>query len=178
MHDLTIELAKPDEKALLSRLLQLYFFDSTPWSGEDIQEDGRYECNDESLLNYSDSTDSYCAYILRVDGKPAGFALLEDQEFQGKQLTEFADLFVLPKYRRLGVGSAVVTKLVLDSERTWLFAIFRNDLQALRYWQSSFKRLPFRSVRATEDPEDDRFHLFIINESKSAGDASQETPSK
>jgi predicted acetyltransferase len=171
MHNLSIELAKPGEKALLSRLLQLYFFDSTPWSGEDIQEDGRYDCNDDNLLSYSDSAGTYRAYILRVDGKPAGFALVEDVEFEGKQISEFADLFVLPKYRRLGLASAATRKLVLDSERTWLFAVFRKDEQALRYWQSSFKRLPFKSVRAAEDQEDDRFHLFVINESSAAGDA-------
>jgi predicted acetyltransferase len=171
MHELSIDLAKPEEKALLSRLLQLYFYDSTPWSDEDIKEDGRFECDDDNLLNYNDSANTYRAYILRVDGKPAGFALVEDLEFQGRQLSEFADLFVLPKYRRLGLASAVTTQIVLNSDGTWLFAIFRKDLQAMRYWQSAFRRLPFKSVRAAEAPEDDRFHLFIINEPQSEGDA-------
>ena len=164
MHDLSIEPAKPEEKALLFRLLQLYFFDSTRWSGEDVQEDGSYECDEDGLTNYFDSQSGNRAYILRVDGKPAGFALVEAVPFEGKEISEFADLFVLPKYRRLGLASATATQIVINSQSPWLFAIFRSDGEALRYWKSSFKRLPFRSVRAADNAKDDRFHLFVVNE--------------
>jgi predicted acetyltransferase len=164
MNDLSIEPATLKDKTLLFRLLQLYFFDSTHWSGEDLQEDGLYECDEDGLLNYFDSIKGNRAYILRVSGKPAGLALVEDVPFEGKQISEFADLFVLPKYRRLGLASAATTQIVVNSEKPWLFAIFRKDREAMRYWQASFNRLPFRSVRAADDPADERFHFFVINE--------------
>ncbi|MDW5418718.1 GNAT family N-acetyltransferase [Iodobacter sp. CM08] len=164
MHQLSIEPAKPEDKTLLFRLLQLYFFDSTQWSEEDLQEDGLYECEEEGLLSYFGSDERSRAYILRVDGKPAGLALIDSVQFEGKQISEFADLFVLPKYRRLGLASAATTQIVINSKNPWLFAIFRKDQEAKRYWQASFKRLPFRSVRAADDPAEDQFHLFVVNE--------------
>lgn len=164
MHSLSIQPAKSEEKALLFRLLQLYFFDSTRWSGEDLQEDGLYECGEAGLTIYFDSDSGNRAYLLRVDGKPAGFALVETVPFEGREISEFADLFVLPKYRRLGLASAATTRIVINSAEPWLLAIFRSDGEAMRYWKSSFKRLPFRSVRTVDDANDDRFHLFVVNE--------------
>lgn len=171
MHELSIEPATLDDKTLLFRLLQLYFFDSTHWSDEDLQEDGLYECEEAGLLSYFDSNKGDRAYILRVGGKPAGLALVEEVPFEGKRISEFADIFVLPKYRRLGLASAATTQIVVNSENPWLFAIFRKDQEARRYWQSSFKRLPFRSVRAADDPAEDRFHFFVVNEQAVQRDA-------
>lgn len=171
MHDLSVEAAKHQDKDLLSRLLQLYFFDSTHWSKEDIQEDGLYECDEESLLNFLDSESSYRAYILRVDGRPAGFALVEDVSFEGTLISEFADLFVLPKSRRLGLASLATRRLVVNSDKAWLIAVFREDAEAMRFWQSAFKKLPFRSVRHANDPTEDRFHLFVVNEDTAQRDA-------
>jgi predicted acetyltransferase len=164
MHDLSIEPATIQDEGLLSRLLQLYFFDSTNWSEEDIQEDGTYECDEASLQSYLDAGSHHRAYVLRVDRKPAGFVLVEDVPFEEKLISEFADLFVLPKYRRLGLASAATKRIVIDSHMPWLLAVFRRDTQAMYYWHSAFKRLPFRSVRAADDPLDDRFHLFVVNE--------------
>jgi predicted acetyltransferase len=164
MNELSIGPASLEDKTLLFRLLQLYFFESTRWSNEDLQEDGLYDCEEEGLLNYFDLNNGDGAYILRVNGKPAGFALVENVLFEGKKLSEFADLFVLPKYRRLGLASAATIQIVINSKHAWLFSIFRKDQEAIRYWHASFKRLPFRSVRAADDPAEDLFHFFVVNE--------------
>lgn len=162
MHDLSIQCATQGDKDLLFRLMQLYYFEATRWSGEDILENGHYECDESGLQPYFDADSTDQAYILRVDGKPAGFALVEEVPHEGARMHEFADLFVLPKYRRIGLGAAATKRIVLDSDRPWLFAIFRKDHEAQRYWRAAFKRLPFRSVRQLADEE--LFHLFVINE--------------
>ena len=164
MHQFSIHVATPAEQGLLFRLLQLYYFDSTRWSGEDLQDDGLYDCEEDGLLRYFQANSGDRAYILRVNGKPAGFVLVDEIEFDGKSISEFADIFVVPKYRGIGLASAATDQIVVASENPWLVAIFRDDKAALRYWQSAFERLRFRSVRPTEDPADDRFQLFIVNE--------------
>lgn len=171
MNELSVEPATLRDKTLLFRLLQLYFFDSTRWSGEDLQEDGLYECEEDGLLSYLNADDGGRAYILRVSGELAGFALVDDVPFEGKRIAEFADLFVLPKYRRLGLASAATTQIVINSENPWLFAVFRKDREAMRYWQASFKRLPFRSVRVADDSAEDMFHFFVVNEQALQRDA-------
>jgi predicted acetyltransferase len=164
MHAFSVQVGTRKDIALLSRLLQLYFFESTSWSGEDIQEDGLYDNDEQALLLFLDPERTEKAYILRVDEKPAGFVLVEEVEFEGKQILEYADVFVLPKHRGIGLASAATEQIVIGSGRPWLFAVFRNDLSALRYWQRAFQRLPFERVRLADDPEDKRFHCFVINE--------------
>lgn len=171
MNTLSIESAKLKDKTVLFRLLQLYFFDSTRWSGEDLQESGLYECEEDGLLNYFKESGGDRAYILRVNDKLAGFALVEDIPFEGKRISEFSDLFVLPKYRRLGLASAATTQIVLSTGHPWLFSVFRKDRDAIGYWQASFKRLPFRSVRVADDPAEDMFHFFVVNEQAVQRDA-------
>jgi predicted acetyltransferase len=162
MHHLSIERATPGDKNLLFRLMQLYYFEATRWSGEDILEDGHYECDEDGVSSYLDADGTDQAYILRVDGMPAGFALVEEVPHADTRIHEFADLFVLPKYRRIGLGAAATKRIVIDSDRPWLFAIFRKDQDAQSYWRAAFERLPFRSVRQLAD--EDLFHLFVINE--------------
>jgi len=72
-----------------------------------------------------------------------------------------ADLFVMPKYRRLGLAEAATRKIVAGHEGPWLLSVFRKDERALRYWQGAFARLPFRSVQP--GPHHELFHQFIIN---------------
>ncbi|MDY0976296.1 GNAT family N-acetyltransferase [Massilia sp. CFBP9012] len=162
----SIERAVVAERPLLFRLLQLYFFEATRWSGEDILDDGLYDCDEDGLQGYFDEQGVDAAYILRVDGKPAGFALVEWIPYEGGQIREFADLFVLPKYRRLGLAEATTRRVVLETEGPWLIAVFRKDEAALSHWQNAFVRLPFRSVR--HGPKDDVFHQFIVNDTSAA----------
>jgi predicted acetyltransferase len=157
----SIERATHDDGALLFRLLQLYYFEATHWSGEDLLPGGLYDCDPNGLASYFDPHGADAAWLLKVDGKPAGFVLVETIPFEGGQIREFADLFVLPKYRRLGLAEAATRHIVLDTEAAWLFAVFRKDVRALQYWQGAFARLPFQSVQP--GPHDDEFHLFIIN---------------
>ena len=77
-------------------------------------------------------------------------------------LRELADLFVLPKYRGRGVAEAATRSIVLHSEGAWLIAMFKQDLDAHRYWASAFHRLPFASVRRADDEE--LFQIHIVNE--------------
>lgn len=166
----SIDRLTAQETALLERLLQLYFFDSSYWSREEICADGRYDGPTAAdLAGYVDSP--HCqAYLLRVEGQVAGFALTElVEDGDGDSRTwELADMFVLPRYRGMGVASAVVAGLVFASAHPWLLAIFKDDAKAQRYWASAFKRLPFASVRAHADPALPQFTMYIVNEQPQA----------
>lgn len=167
MNGFDIERAVPGDGALLFRLLQLYYFDATRWSGEDILDTGLYDCAEAGVRAYLEPSGEDRAYLLKVDGKVAGFVLVEQIDFEGGRIAEFADLFVLPKYRGRGLASEAVRQIVLASGHSWLIAVFRGDEEALRYWRNAFTRLPFRSVR--EAPASEAFHLFVVNEGVNEG---------
>lgn len=163
MPALTIERAGEQDRDLLFRLAQLYYFEASSWSGEDILADGLYECDQAAMHAYCDAGAADHAFILRADGHPAGFALVERVPYGGAQIREFADLFVLPKYRRLGLAGAAARHIVTGSGEPCLFAVYRKDQAAQRYWRSAFGRLGFRSVREVEG--DELFNLFIVEDS-------------
>lgn len=161
MMGVAIDRATVLDQALLFRLLQLYYFEATRWSGEDLGPDGLYECDENGLLAYFDPEGPDRAYIVRVDGMPAGFALVEQITHAGAPITELADLFVLPKYRRRGLADALTREIVLPGDQPWLIANFHRDQDAQRYWRSAFARLPFRSVRRDQDTE--HFQIHLVN---------------
>lgn len=163
MNHIDIERAIPGDHSLLFRLLQLYYFDSTRWSGEDILPDGLYESSEEGVRSYlAGGADR--AYIARVNGHPAGFALVEPAEGFDEGVSELADMFVLPKYRGLGIGTSLIEHTIFANRSPWLVAMFRQDLAAQRYWRGAFERLPFRSVRALEADAGSRFLQYLVNE--------------
>ena len=164
MSDSTISLAIAGEERILFRLLQLYYFESTRWSGEDIQDDGLYDSSEEGLANYMQGEDGVAAYLVRVDGHLAGFVLTERYEFEGEIVDELADLFVLPKYRGRGIATQLIERLILPAQHPWLIAVFRDDAEALRFWSGAFERLPFRSMRPWDVASRPQFHLFRLNE--------------
>lgn len=163
MSHIDISLAQAGDHALLFRLLQLYYFEATRWSGEDLQADGLYESCAEALHDYLGGGEEW-ALIARVDGHPAGFALIEPAQGFAPGTQELADLFVLPKYRQRGLALALLERAMHGSTQPWLVANFRADEAAQDFRRHLFARLPLRSIRQLPDDPDSRCLLFLLNE--------------
>ena len=80
----------------------------------------------------------------------------------GLVVQEFSDFFILKQYRRRGVALEVVRRLLLDSEQTWLVAMFRADAAACAFWRQAFARLPFARVEAYDDAALPQFQLYLL----------------
>jgi predicted acetyltransferase len=150
---------------LLKNLWQFYEVESSVREQLDVDVSGRFPVPEEVFASVVQGTEGNSGYAILCDEACAGFLILSSAEIEGKAITEFADLFVLPKYRGRGVGSAVVEKVILRSSQAWLIAVFRDDMKALSFWHSAFSRLPFTSCREVVPPELPQFHEFIVNES-------------
>ena len=76
------------------------------------------------------------AYVIRVDGKPAGFVhVLRDRRHLAQEVDqELLDFYIAPKYRRKGVGRQAA-RLTFDLyPGTWqVFELARNE-PALKFW--------------------------------------------
>lgn len=94
----------------------------------------------------------------------AGFLLVGLQQLQERAIKELADLYVLPKYRGLGIATEVIRQTVMASAHPWLIGVFRLDVHAQRFWERAFQRLPFSSVRELLPPEYPDLREFIVNE--------------
>lgn len=108
--------ARPDDRARIEALLELYVYDFSEILALDVADDGRFR--PPSLDAYF--ADPRChAFLFRVDGKLAGFALVQQRSrLSGDEsVCDVAQFFVLRKYRRHGVG---------ERAAGWLFDRFRG----------------------------------------------------
>lgn len=149
---------------LLANLWQYYQFESSVREQLDVDSAGRFEAPDEFFSKAPSFESESRAYLVQCDGAVAGFLVVDSAQIEGKSITEFADLFVLPRYRGRGVATYVIEQIILRSTEPWLVAIFRDDLQALAFWRGAFERIPFSSCREIIPPELSQFHEFIVNE--------------
>ncbi|OEC34031.1 Predicted acetyltransferase [Pseudomonas cuatrocienegasensis] len=123
--------AEIEQLPLIRNLYQFYAYESSDWEQEDVELDGRFYVNDEHLLRYWQEP-NWSAQLILIDGFIAGFLLLECCDETGRQIMEFADLFILRKYRRLGIGRALAVQTLGDG-RAWLLNVYRQDTVALAF---------------------------------------------
>ncbi|MGP3789157.1 GNAT family N-acetyltransferase [Pseudomonas sp. B392_1p] len=162
MNDVTLELVptEREQMPLIRNLYQFYLYESSDWEQEDVEVDGRFYIHDEHLVRYWQEP-GWSAQLLLVDGFIAGFLLIERSELPGVDALELADLFILKKYRRQGIGRALATQVLMSGEDNWLVRFYGQDEIALAFWRSVLADLP-RPVEALELDDEPELLSFLI----------------
>jgi predicted acetyltransferase len=127
------------DQPALTRLQQFCRYDLSAVSGDDVDDQGIFGHDD--LDRYWNTT-GFHPFLIRLDGRPAGFALVNQQSqihdpFDGYAIDEF---FVLRKYRRQGVGSAAAEQLFDRFPGHWEVATFATNVLAHTFWRSTIDR--------------------------------------
>ncbi len=152
---LPIELlsATADQATLIRNLYQFYAYESSDWEQEDVEVDGRFYIHDEHLQRYWQD-DGWAAYLVLADGFIAGFVLVERSELPGIDALELADLFILKKYRRQGIGLAVALQL-LGGEGDWLLRCYAQDSPAVAFCNTVLGQLsrPAQAIALDDEPD-------------------------
>lgn len=132
--EITLRLMTVDEKSLLTRLMELYNYEFSAFDGDDINEYGYY-----GYAHIDDywNEEGRFPYLIRVDGKIAGFALICPhcdlrKEADARSIGEF---FVMLKYRRKGIGSKVAAQLLERHPGPWEICWLRNNHPAGQFWK-------------------------------------------
>ena len=149
-----IELMRTDATAteLIANLYQFYAYESSDWEDEEVENDGRFYIHHAHLARYWQEPD-WSASLILVDGFIAGFLLVERSELPGIDAKEFADLFILRKYRRRGIGRALFQQLVCASGEPWVISLYRDDPLGMPFAQALLGELPSHWWRALPSPE-------------------------
>ncbi|MDG9922232.1 MULTISPECIES: GNAT family N-acetyltransferase [unclassified Pseudomonas] len=142
-----------DQLPLIANLYQYYAYESSDWEEEEVEVDGRFYIHEPHLQRYWQEED-WSASLILADGFIAGFLLIERSELVGIDALELADLFILKKYRRLGIGRALAQQ-VLSRGGTWLVRFYGQDELAAAFWRKILAELPLgsRQVWPEDDPE-------------------------
>ena len=127
------------ERPILANLLQLYIHDfSEYWSGTDqgeLDDEGRF---------FEYPVDGYwrepgrIPLIFRLQGRPAGFALLNDKGHTDHPIDHnMAEFFVVRKHRGSGVGRAAAREIFSRYPGRWEVAVARRNVGALPFWRET-----------------------------------------
>ena len=123
------------ERTLLTNLLELYLYDFSGFTGWTVQEDGRFAR--EEWYERQWSGPGRHAFLLRVAGKPAGFAIVDERSPLpgGEDCHYVAEFFVMRAYRRQGWGGAMAGHLFDRFPGGWQVLQVPENKDAQAFWR-------------------------------------------
>ena len=128
--------ARSDEAPTLRHLMELCQYDISEFTGEDVGEDGLYGY---AWLDHTWIEPGRHAFVVRVGGRVAGFVLVRELERSGQSaepLHEIAEMFILRKFRRRGVGRAVARRVFDMFPGRWRVQEAEPNTVAQVFWRS------------------------------------------
>ncbi len=125
----------PEERPLLERLGELYLYDFTGFAPWDVGEDGLFDHEGWARGLWADPR--HTALLIRVGGKPAGFAIVSDRSMfaAGVATWYLAEFFVMRRYRRLGIGAAVARAVFDRYPGPWHVLQMTENVAAQAFWR-------------------------------------------
>ncbi len=131
--------AGPDERTRLTALLELYVYDLSEIFGIDVGDDGRF------LVPSLDAywKDPRChAFLIRVDEKLAGFALVQERSrlTADEGVCDMAEFFVIRRHRRRGIGERVAQWLFDRFRGPWEVRQKAENHEATAFWRRAIGR--------------------------------------
>jgi predicted acetyltransferase len=126
--------AQPEHKQVMENLMQLYIYDFTEFLDFDVQDNGLFEAYP-YLDNYWKETNHRFPYLIMQDKRIIGFVLVRFMASEKRQYYSVAEFFVMKKYRRTGIGTAVAKAILGLHKGQW--AIFQsvNNVPAQVFWR-------------------------------------------
>ena len=132
--DVSVEPIPMEQKPVFIRMMELYRYDFSEFSGDDISEYGYFGYP--YIDAYWREKGRY-PFFIRVGGKLAGLALIRScSEYNDlSDPHHIAEFFVMKKYRRQGVGKAAAAKIFDTFPGGWEISYWKNNLPAQAFWK-------------------------------------------
>lgn len=141
--------ATEKEKATLYNLLEKYLYEFSQWEKTDTDEKGLY--NYEWLDCYFTEENRY-PYLIKVDGKLAGFVLISDYPEVPEETADFclSEFFIMHKYRRNGYGRSAVFQVLDKHHGKWQLKRHPHNVASVHFWNSVISRYTKGNYRLVE----------------------------
>jgi len=121
------------DKDVLQNLYQLYNYDFTPYTEEDLNSSGLYEVN---LERYWQDP-RWNPFFIYSEGKIAGFlvVLFENADVDPDPTHVIYDFMILRKYRRKGLGRQAAVQALDLYKANWAIAQMSGNEPAILFWR-------------------------------------------
>lgn len=162
---ITLHLMKVEEKSLLIQLMELYHYEFSVYSNDDINEYGYYGY--EHIDDYWNEEGRF-PYLIRVDGKIAGFALICPHcDYRKEENAQcIGEFFVMLKYRRKGVGLKAATQLFDRHRGLWEVCYWKNNLPAGCFWKKVIEKYTNNHYGICGTEQDKQIGFIFQNEAE------------
>jgi predicted acetyltransferase len=136
--DWTLEPVREHERDLLLRLFEHYLYDFSEMEHADVDEAGLYVPPAAPFVARHWTEPGKHAFLLRVAGKPAGFALLCESSpcADSAHRRYLSAFFVMRAYRRRGYGEGMAKALFARFPGPWQVLEVRANPTAQAFWRT------------------------------------------
>ncbi len=154
---ITIEPIAIEQKSVFVQMMELYNYDFSEFSNDDINEYGYFGYS--RIDDYWNEEGRY-PFFVRVDGKLAGLVLIRScSEYNDLQYPHnIAEFFIMKKYRKKGVGRIVAKEIFDKFAGGWEISIWSNNNAAKKFWE-----------KVVHEYTDGKYTLFSSSENKIEG---------
>ena len=135
MEDMQIELARAgsSDAGLIKTLLDEYLRELSRHREVPI---GATDSASYPYLDAYWSESDRHAYIIQCGGRAVGFALIRDLISTGSAIHQFAEFYVRPESRRLGIGCRTVLVLWKRFPGQWELQVHARNSAAVQFWEA------------------------------------------
>lgn len=165
--NINIQVAKYSEKHLLRNMLELYAYDLSIFENKDLNEFGEYGYR---YLDLYWIESKRHPFIIKVNGKLAGFILINKFAYTEDAEWTVAEFFVLKKYRDRGIGKKSAFYVFDRFPGKWEVRTLNKNLVAKKFWRKTIQQYAPQSMKEFEQGFSDWKHplwTFISPKAKS-----------
>lgn len=154
MSSITVLPAQPEERQLVTNLLQFYLHDFSEMEALETNEEGLFTW--EGFDDFWTQPEHYI-FLARCENRVVGFAFIkrgshhEKADRYDELLIDMVEFFVLRRYRRQAVGYAMALHCFSAFPGRWQVRVVANNPGAIQFWQ-----------KAVADFSKDRFEVFHL----------------
>ncbi|MBD5138920.1 MAG: GNAT family N-acetyltransferase [Ruminococcus sp.] len=132
--NISIEPILFEQKSVFVQMMELYRYDFSEFSDDDINEYGYFGYS--HIDDYWNEEGRY-PFFIRADGKLAGLVLVRSCCEHNNLINphNIAEFFVMKKYRHKGVGKAAAVKIFDMFPGGWEVSQWSNNLPARKFWE-------------------------------------------
>ena len=132
---MTLRRVESNTENVLINLMEKYEYEFSQYHHWDVHKNGLYGCYIEN--EYREENGRYAAFIIEVDSKLAGFVMI-GEGINGDKKTDYQvnELFIMYKYRRLGIGKQTIFKILDTRKGTWQVNYHANNTASACFWEN------------------------------------------
>ncbi len=160
--NITIEPILVEQKTVFIQMMELYKYDFSEYSNDDINEYGYFGYP--HIDDYWNEEGRF-PYFIRVDGKLAGLVLVRSCcEYNNLlQPHNIAEFFIMKKYRKKGVGKYAAQKIFDRFPGGWEISVWSNNSAAQCFWKSVVNEYAEGNYKTFTSPENEIVGFTFYN---------------